>query len=142
MPEKITLDGYAATYTAVKELKESSILPINVCVRTSKYLNNLIEQDHRRVKQRLYPMLGFKRFRNAASNISGIELAHKIKKEQFDTSTVEQKGVRAHQLWEAVPARTLIMTVPQFGATSMSYQSTLIKLKWFKLVTIENELEL
>jgi transposase-like protein len=49
-PEKITLDGYAATHTAVRELKESATLPINVCVRTSKYLNNLIEQDHRRVK--------------------------------------------------------------------------------------------
>jgi transposase-like protein len=47
-PEKITLDGYAATHTAVSELKESAILPTNVCVRTSKYLNNLIEQDHRR----------------------------------------------------------------------------------------------
>src|SRR5205085_9723660 len=36
-PEKITLDGYAATHTAVQELKESAKLPINVCVRTSKY---------------------------------------------------------------------------------------------------------
>ena len=72
--------------------------------RTSKYLNNLIEQDHRRVKQRVYPMLGFKRFENAAVTISGIELAHKIKKEQFDMSTVEQTGVRVQQLWEAVLA--------------------------------------
>jgi transposase-like protein len=54
-PEKITLDGYAASHTAVSELKESAILPMTVCVRTSKYLNNLIEQDHRRVKQRVYP---------------------------------------------------------------------------------------
>jgi len=59
-PEKITLDGYAATHVAVRELKESATLPINLCVRTSKYLNNLIEQDHRRVKQRVCPMLGFK----------------------------------------------------------------------------------
>ena len=81
MPEKITLDGYAATHTAVNEL----ILPINVCVRTSKYLNNLIAQDHRRVKQRVYPMLGLKRFRNAAITNSGVELAYKIRKEQYDT---------------------------------------------------------
>ena len=40
-------------------------------------LNNLIEQDHRRVKQRIRPMLGFKRFDNAAVTISGIELAEK-----------------------------------------------------------------
>jgi transposase-like protein len=50
-PEKITLDGYAATHTAVRELKESAILPVNVRVRTSKYINNIIEQDHRRVKR-------------------------------------------------------------------------------------------
>lgn len=49
MPEKITLDGYAATHTAIRELKKSQILSINILVRTSKYLNNLIEQDHRRV---------------------------------------------------------------------------------------------
>jgi transposase-like protein len=103
-PEKITLDGYAASHTAVDELKGSAILPMSVCVRTSKYLNNLIEQDHRRVKQRVYPMLGFKRFRNAAVTISGTELAHKIKKGQFDTSTVEEAGVRAQQQWEAVLA--------------------------------------
>ncbi len=73
VPEKVTLDGYAATHRAVGELKESAILPMNICVRTSKYLNNLIEQDHRRVKQRLYPMLGFKKFEHAAVPISGIE---------------------------------------------------------------------
>jgi transposase-like protein len=42
-PEKITVDGYAATHTAIGELKQSMLLPINVLVRTSKYLNNLVE---------------------------------------------------------------------------------------------------
>ena len=104
VPEKITLDGYAATHTAVRELKESAILPINVCVRTSKYLNNLIEQDHRRVKQRVYPMLGFKRFGNAAVTISGIELAYKIKKGQFDISGLGVDKGKVPQVWEAVLA--------------------------------------
>ena len=63
-------------------LKAEGVLPANVVVRTSKYLNNLVEQDHRRVKQRYYPMLGFKRFGNAAVTISGIELIQKIKKGQ------------------------------------------------------------
>jgi hypothetical protein len=49
-------------------------------------------------------MLGYKQFENASVRISGIELAHKIKKNQFDTSTVEQTGVRAQQLLEAVLA--------------------------------------
>jgi len=84
--------------------KELAILPTNVCVRTSKYLNNLIEQDHRRVKQRVYPMLGFKRFANAAVTISGIELAQKIKKGQFDTTEMKLEGARAEELWQGILA--------------------------------------
>jgi transposase-like protein len=73
-------------------------------VRTSKYLNNLIEQDHRRIKQRIYPMLGFKSFAHAAMTISGIESAHRIRKGQFDTSTTAQGGVQDSQIWETVLA--------------------------------------
>jgi transposase-like protein len=63
-----------------------------------------MEQDHRRVKQRVYPMLGFKKFENAAVSISGIEVAHKIKKGQFDTSELRVVEVRSGQLWQAVLA--------------------------------------
>jgi transposase-like protein len=73
-------------------------------VRASKYLNNLIEQDHRRVKQRIYWMLGFKRFSNAAIVMSGIELTHRIRKKQFDTPRTGQNGARSSQIWEAVLA--------------------------------------
>ena len=74
-------------------------------VWTSKYLNNLIEQDHRRVKQRLYPMLGLKSFRNGAVTIGGIELAQKIRKGQFDTSAViVREGARVPQVWNGVLA--------------------------------------
>jgi hypothetical protein len=52
----------------------------------------VVEQDHRRVKQRIGPMLGFKRFDMAATTIRGIELPEKIKKAQF------QIGKRAYQL--------------------------------------------
>src|SRR5258705_5185726 len=52
-PERITLDGYAASHEAVGELQKEGVLPADLVVRTSKYLNNLIEQDHRRVKQRV-----------------------------------------------------------------------------------------
>lgn len=103
-PEKITVDGYAATHSAIGELKQSRILPINVLVRTSKYLNNLIEQDHRRVKQRVYPMLGFKRFENAEITISGIELVHKIRKRQFDISVLGVDEERVPEVWEVVLA--------------------------------------
>jgi transposase-like protein len=55
-PTEITLDAYAASHRAVAEWKANGELPKPVPARTSKYLNNLIEQDHRRVKQRLRPM--------------------------------------------------------------------------------------
>jgi hypothetical protein len=66
-------------------MKEDGELPGRVKLRSSQYLNNLVEQDHRRVKQRILPMLGFKRFDNAVVTISGIELAEKFKKGQFKT---------------------------------------------------------
>ena len=46
-------------------------------------------------------MLGFKRFDNAATTIRGIELAHKIKKGQFDTSSLALSEERAPQVLEA-----------------------------------------
>ena len=67
-------------------------------------MNNMIEQDHRRVKKRYYPMLGFKRFGNAEVTLSGIELANKIKKGQFDTSEIASPGAMILQVWETVLA--------------------------------------
>ena len=52
-PERITVDGYPATHAALNALKAEDVLPQQTKVRTSKYLNNLMEQDHRRVKQRV-----------------------------------------------------------------------------------------
>ena len=57
--------------------------PNPVRIRCCQYLNNVVEQDHRRVKGRLRPMLGFKTFYNARRVIIGIELAQKIHKRQF-----------------------------------------------------------
>lgn len=78
LQEKIIADRYPATHAALSELKAKEILTQSTQLGTSKYLNNLIEQDHRRIKQRIYLMVGFKRFANAAMTISGIELAQKI----------------------------------------------------------------
>ncbi len=103
-PAKITLDGYEASHRAVAELKAEGVLSESVEVRTSRYLNNLIEQDHRRVKQRYSPMLGFKSVNNASITLSGIELEQKIKKGQFDTSSISQEGMQVQQVWEAVLA--------------------------------------
>jgi transposase-like protein len=79
-------------------------LPAQTLIRTNKYLNNLIEQDHRRVKQRCYPMLWFKTFGNAEVTLSGIELANKIKIGQFDTSEITGPEAMILQVWEAALA--------------------------------------
>ena len=69
---------------------------------SSKYLNNLIEQDHRGVKQRIAVMLGFKEFRNAAITIAGIELLHRIGKGQFRLGGLGVQGQAAPEIWNAV----------------------------------------
>jgi transposase-like protein len=84
-PRVITMDAYAASHLAVTELKSAGTMPQRVRIRSNKYLNNVVEQDHRRIKHRIRPMLGFKRFETAAITISGIELAEKIRKHQFKT---------------------------------------------------------
>ena len=103
-PAKITLDAYAASHRAVLEMKETGELPQRVMVRSSQYLNNLIEQDHRRVKQRTRPMLGFKRLDHAAVTISGIELAEKVKKGQFKTVKFGSRKASMSELWSAALA--------------------------------------
>jgi transposase-like protein len=75
-----------------------------VKVRSSQYLNNLIEQDHRRVKHRIGPMLGFKRFENAVVTISRIELAEKIKKGQFKTGKLGGQMATMSERWNAALA--------------------------------------
>jgi transposase-like protein len=101
-PETITLDGYAASHRAVREMKTDGLLPEDTKVRSSKYLNNVIEQDHRHIKSRTNVMLGFKRFRSAATTISGIELAHRIRKGQFDLAKLGLKDAAATAVWNAV----------------------------------------
>jgi transposase-like protein len=103
-PRVITLDGYAASHRAVAKLQATGTLPSGVRVRSCKYLNNMIEQDHRRIKQRVRPMLGFKRFETAAVTIRGIELAEKIKKQQFNLKPVTGKVATVPEIWAAVLA--------------------------------------
>ena len=104
MPRVITLDAYAASHRAVRELKAEGCLLRRVRVRSSRYLNNMIEQDHRRIKQRTRPMLGFKRFDHAAVTISGIELMQKIQKHQFKTGKLGGRSATMPELWNAVLA--------------------------------------
>src|SRR5260370_7520935 len=103
-PRVITLDGYAASHRAVAQLKEVGTLPRRVRIGSSQYLNNVVEQDHRRIKQRIRPMLGFKRFETAPVTIRGLELAEKIKKNQFNLRPLAKKKVTVPALWAEILA--------------------------------------
>jgi transposase-like protein len=104
VPTRIILDAYAASHRAVANLKQSGELPKRVKVRSCKYLNNIVEQDHRRVKQRLGPMLGLKSFRNAAVVIGGIELETQITKGQFQILKLGGRTARMPEIWQAALA--------------------------------------
>ena len=104
VPRVITLDGYAASHRALAKLKHAGMLPRRVQVRSRKYLNNVIEQDHRRIKQRVRPMLGFNRFETATVTIRGIELADKIKTQQFNLKPLTEKAANAPEIWAPVLA--------------------------------------
>ena len=81
VPEKITIDGSDANEAAIKRYNEAHGTAIEI--RQIKYLNNLVEQDHRAVKRVTRPMLGFKAFDAAQATLVGIELMHMIKKRQM-----------------------------------------------------------
>ena len=91
LPHKITLDGYQASHRAAKEALGEHPEGNQCEIRSSKYVNNLIEQDHRSIKLRLGPMLGLKHFRRAATTIAGIELMHRIRKGQFKLGKLRVK---------------------------------------------------
>lgn len=82
-PATINLDGNAATHQCLRQLGREDPRWRGVTVRANRYLNNLIEQDHRAIKQRCASMLGLKTVGSAAVTLSGIELAHRIRKGQF-----------------------------------------------------------
>jgi len=103
-PATVTLDGYAASHRAVRELQQQGRLDELTKLRSSKYLNNLIEQDHRNVKSRLGAMLGLKSFASATTTIRGIELMHRIRKGQFDLRALDTQGQTPSEIWAAVLA--------------------------------------
>ena len=81
IPEKVTMDKSGANKAAIDPIIEDK--EISIIVRQVKYLNNVVEQDHRAVKRVTRPMLGFKSFRSARNILAGIELMHLIRKGQL-----------------------------------------------------------
>jgi transposase-like protein len=82
-PEKVTMDKSGANKAAMDGLNQGREVPF--VIRQIKYLNNIVEQDHRGIKRITKPMMGFKSFRAACNVLAGIELMHMIRKGQMTT---------------------------------------------------------
>jgi putative transposase len=80
-PETVTIDKSVANLAALKAINVGREMPIRI--RQRKYWNNIVEQDHRAIKRRIRPMLGFKTFTSARTLLTGIELMHMIYKGQM-----------------------------------------------------------
>ncbi|HEX9274149.1 MAG TPA: IS6 family transposase [Candidatus Binatia bacterium] len=80
----INVDKNRAYPQAVEQLKEEGTLPNRTQLRQCKYLNNLIEQDHRFIKRRVNPRLGFFSFRTAGRTIKGYEAMPLVRKGQIE----------------------------------------------------------
>jgi transposase, IS6 family len=80
MPRVMNVDKNPAYPAAVEALKAEGVLPRRVALRQCKYLNNVIEQDHRTVKKRVWLAKGYGFFQSAWRTLQGIETVHMIRK--------------------------------------------------------------
>jgi putative transposase len=86
VPERVVIDKSGANLAglqAVNTILKFTGIGRTIAVRQVKYLNNILEQDHRFIKRITSPMMGFKAFHSAAATIAGIETAHMIRKGQI-----------------------------------------------------------
>jgi putative transposase len=97
VPEKITIDGSEANEAAIKRYNEEHGTAIEI--RQIKYLNNMVEQDHRGVKRITRPMLGFKSFAAAQAILVGIELMHMLRKSQMVVEDAVEGHTPAEQFY-------------------------------------------
>ena len=82
-PRVINVDGNPAYPSAFKALREEGVLPETCTLRSCKYLNNIVEQDHRFIKRLTRPGLGFASFRTAWRTLRGDEVMNMIRKAQL-----------------------------------------------------------
>src|SRR5437870_3051261 len=101
VPQTITIDGSDANEAAIKRYNQE--YGTAIAIRQVKYLNNIVEQDHRAVKRVTRPMLGFKSFAAAQDTLVGIELMHMIKKRQLVVEEGE-KSLMAAELFYSLAA--------------------------------------
>lgn len=82
-------------------MKGEKHMPEGIQLRQVRYLNNIVEQDHRFIKKRVRSMLGFKSFKTATSILSGVEAMHMIKKGQINlpNQSVQNQKEFIHQVF-------------------------------------------
>src|SRR4030095_12250510 len=97
VPEMITIDGSEANEAAIKRYNETH--STHIIIRQVKYLNNMVEQDHRAVKRVTRPMLGFKSFDAAQVTLAGIELMHMLKTQQLMVESGDEGLTVAQQFY-------------------------------------------
>lgn len=82
LPEKVNMDKSGANLAGLQHVNCELSDTEQIIIRQVKYLNNMIEQDHRGIKRIVNPMLGFKNFTCAVATLAGIELCHMLRKGQ------------------------------------------------------------
>ena len=107
LPEKITIDKSGANKAGINAINLQMIIFSLICcalmqidIRQIKYLNNIVEQDHRGIKRITKPMMGFKAFHSAEGTLAGIELYRMLKKGQH----VNAKNSTAFEQFYALAA--------------------------------------
>lgn len=83
-PRVINVDKNPNYPPAVEQLKKSGVLPEDTELRQVKYLNNIVEQDHRGVKHLINPGMSFGSFNSARRTIKGYEAMNMIRKGQIN----------------------------------------------------------
>ncbi len=94
-PRTLTLDKNAAYPSATKAMKKSGELWRFTKLRQVKYLNNIVEQDHRRIKRLVRPGLGFKSLHSARQTIAGYEILAMVRKGQVAAIPANDMPVQA-----------------------------------------------
>ena len=102
LPEKITIDKSGANTAAIDDYNTGHETGIELRVAglgpQAKYLNNIVEQDHRAIKRQTLPMLGFKSFWSVDITLAGIELMHMIRKGQLKGSGTSRPAQQFYSL--------------------------------------------
>jgi putative transposase len=103
LPTKVVIDKSGSNIAAIENINlrlfMSGLWPLMIEDVQIKYLNNIVEQDHRFIKKITKPMKGFKSFDSAVATLDGIELHHMLKKNQ---SSLEHKSI--HEQFYALAA--------------------------------------